>query len=247
MDFVAQSFQMRSSLAVLTVACGLAGSSGATAVAATTLDSRATFIHTASADSSLNSVAIALAPLGIAAGDRIQIMRTGEFDNGPQGDTFTSLIGVFSSSAALLPASNLHRVPGAIAAGVPYPTSVTYFGSEPTDIPEDFVVCSADYPSGIICVVVPAGATHLFLAPHDSLYEDNSDPNSDYGYALSLLDPCVADMNGSGAVDGADLGTLLGSWGAQTVIGGAGDLNCDGTVNGADLGVLLGSWGSCGG
>jgi hypothetical protein len=48
-----------------------------------------------------------------------------------------------------------------------------------------------------------------------------------------------ADLNGDGAVNGADLGLLLGNWGQ----GGASDLNGDGTTNGADLGLLLGSWG----
>ena len=46
------------------------------------------------------------------------------------------------------------------------------------------------------------------------------------------------DIDGSGAVNGADLGLLLGGWGVP----GPGDLNNDGNVNGADLGLLLGSW-----
>ncbi len=50
-----------------------------------------------------------------------------------------------------------------------------------------------------------------------------------------------ADFNGDGVVDGIDLGTLLGQWGAA---GGPADLNGDGTVDGADLGVLLSAWGS---
>jgi len=48
-----------------------------------------------------------------------------------------------------------------------------------------------------------------------------------------------ADLNGDGVVDGADLGLLLGAWGAD----GPTDLNGDGTTDGADLGLLLGSWG----
>jgi hypothetical protein len=47
------------------------------------------------------------------------------------------------------------------------------------------------------------------------------------------------DLNGDGAVDGADLGLLLGEWG---LAGSAADFNGDGTVDGADLGVLLGAW-----
>ena len=53
---------------------------------------------------------------------------------------------------------------------------------------------------------------------------------------------CDGDLNLDGTVDGADLGLLLGDWGAG---GGAADLNGDGVVDGADLGLLLGAWGAC--
>jgi hypothetical protein len=49
----------------------------------------------------------------------------------------------------------------------------------------------------------------------------------------------AGDLNGDGAVDGADLGVLLGAWGTDDP---AADLNDDGTVDGADLGVLLAAW-----
>lgn len=52
---------------------------------------------------------------------------------------------------------------------------------------------------------------------------------------------CPSDLNGDGVVDGADLGILLGSWGAS----GGGDLDGNGVVDGADLGLLLGAWGPC--
>jgi endonuclease/exonuclease/phosphatase family metal-dependent hydrolase len=50
-----------------------------------------------------------------------------------------------------------------------------------------------------------------------------------------------ADLNGDGVVDGADLGTLLASWGPCD--GCPADLNDDGAVDGADLGTLLAAWG----
>jgi hypothetical protein len=56
--------------------------------------------------------------------------------------------------------------------------------------------------------------------------------------------PCTGDLNGDANVDGADIGVLLGSWGACTGACAA-DLNGDGAVTGADLGVLLGAWGAC--
>ncbi len=52
--------------------------------------------------------------------------------------------------------------------------------------------------------------------------------------------PCPADLDGDGAVGGADLGLLLGAWNTENA-----DLNGDGIVNGADLGIMLGAWGPC--
>ena len=56
---------------------------------------------------------------------------------------------------------------------------------------------------------------------------------------------CPADLNGDNAVNGADLGLLLGAWGACSSTPCFADLNSDGVVNGADLGLLLGAWGPC--
>ena len=58
---------------------------------------------------------------------------------------------------------------------------------------------------------------------------------------------CIGDLNLDGVVNGADLGLMLGAWGACSggTPGCLGDLNLDGVVNGADLGLLLGAWGAC--
>lgn len=58
---------------------------------------------------------------------------------------------------------------------------------------------------------------------------------------VSCFGTCEGDVDGSGTVDGADLGALLGNWG----LAGDTDLNGDGTTDGADLGALLGNWGNC--
>lgn len=55
------------------------------------------------------------------------------------------------------------------------------------------------------------------------------------------LDPCAADIDGSGVIDSADLATLLGEWGGP----GSADINGDGEVNSADLANMLGAWGPC--
>lgn len=60
-------------------------------------------------------------------------------------------------------------------------------------------------------------------------------------YALrpSLL--CPPDLNHDDAVNGADLGRLLGAWGRS----GASDLSDDGVTDAADLSLLLAAWGLC--
>ena len=52
---------------------------------------------------------------------------------------------------------------------------------------------------------------------------------------------CNGDLDGSHAIDGGDLATLLGEWGRS----GSADLDGNGLVDGADLSVLLGNWGAC--
>lgn len=56
---------------------------------------------------------------------------------------------------------------------------------------------------------------------------------------------CPGDFNDDGVINGADLATLLGAWGACQDEFCAADLNFDGIVNGADMALMLGAWGSC--
>lgn len=54
---------------------------------------------------------------------------------------------------------------------------------------------------------------------------------------------CPTDLVADGVVDGNDLGSLLGEWGACPSCDA--DFNGDGEVDGDDLGTLLGAWGEC--
>jgi hypothetical protein len=56
---------------------------------------------------------------------------------------------------------------------------------------------------------------------------------------------CVGDLDGDGAVDGADLGQLLAVWGMGGAEPIAADLTGDGVVNADDVGVLIAAWGPC--
>ena len=53
---------------------------------------------------------------------------------------------------------------------------------------------------------------------------------------------CPADVDGSGSVDGGDLGLLLAEWGGSDP---RWDLDRSGTVDGGDLGLMLAAWGPC--
>lgn len=52
---------------------------------------------------------------------------------------------------------------------------------------------------------------------------------------------CLADLDGSGAVDAVDLALLIGGWGSP----GDADLDGSGAVDASDLSILLGAWGGC--
>ncbi len=67
------------------------------------------------------------------------------------------------------------------------------------------------------------------------------EPLSSIGFKQVAQPACVADLNGDGVVNGADLAIVLGGWGG----GGIADINGDGVVNGSDLAIVLGAWGPC--
>ncbi|MEY3141747.1 MAG: hypothetical protein RLY21_240 [Planctomycetota bacterium] len=83
----------------------------------------------------------------------------------------------------------------------------------------------------------------------ESLYYIRVGSKSNVGGAGTLTftcapdSPCIADVDGSGSVDGADLAAVLGAWGACA--GCAADVNDSGAVDGADLAAVLGGWGPC--
>ena len=55
---------------------------------------------------------------------------------------------------------------------------------------------------------------------------------------------CPCDVFRDSAVNGIDLGVLLGQWGEVTQYTVT-DFNADGAVDGTDLGTLLAAWGPC--
>jgi len=146
------------------------------------VDVRATFLRTQSETVAKDSPAIDLAKLGLKAGDLIQLEVLGEFSwsQGELPEDTTLMIGIFSSSATLLPANQLNRVAGALDVGPEAPTGFTLFGGFATDIPQDFLIGSSK-------VRIPAGARFLFVAAPDVFYSDNADPDGNYALRITVL------------------------------------------------------------
>jgi len=134
---------------------------------------------------------IPLASLGVVAGDTLRLARRGAFAYVAGGDQVGYTVDcIFSADSVLLLTPSLQfRVPGAIAAGVPYGTAPTTIGGLPTDVPEDFAVMDTTD------VVVPVGATYLFAAADDEYFGDNEDPDGDFGLSIRRLCHGTTDVN----------------------------------------------------
>ncbi len=203
------------------------------------LDPRGTYLRTNS-DSPNAPLIVDLAAIGITSGETIRLSVAGSYQQtGSPADQSNGTIAVFSSSSTLLATSQPHRVPGAIAAGVPVFTAPTFFGGLPTDIPEDFRVARANVTE--VVVEVPAGAVFLFVCPEDTLYFDNSDPDGDY--RVTIGSACLADFDHNGIVNSVDVGEFINAWFQDQVDGTlVSDWDGNGIVNSTDVGEFINSW-----
>jgi hypothetical protein len=149
-------------------------------------------------DPAPNATVIDLSTLSFPVhdGDTLHLARVGTWAYGPQPDwpdTATALIGVFSSTNTILGTGTLNRIPGALAAGVPFVSQPTFYGTVPTDIPQDFMVDTGGTFSGItpmftsVDIQVPKGAHYLFVSSYDSFYSTNSDPNGDFAISITQV------------------------------------------------------------
>jgi len=161
----------------------------ATALASTviSLDPRATYLHVCN-DPAQNAIPLELAAYGVSAGDLVILEELGDWQPGCGGcpDTQNGLVAVFSGSDVLLGPSVMHRVQDAIDAGVDYQSGPPFnCQADSTNIPEDFIV----FPdtAGGTMIVLPPGATHLFLSPGDWLFADNSDPDGDFALRITAV------------------------------------------------------------
>ena len=174
---------MRTSIALIlatgVVATLAFGSAGAAVIP---VDSTATYLRTNDDPGATDSIPIELASLSLAAGDtiRLQVLGDYSFELGNTPDEVTRLIAVFSSSVSMLSSENLDRVPGAIDSGADVETSNTFFGDLSTNIAQDFLITD-------LIVQIPSGALYLFVAPEDSHYSDNGDPDGDFALSIATI------------------------------------------------------------
>ena len=155
-------------------------SSAATQSLTITMDAKGTYLHTNTDTSALPPSIVELSSLGISAGDELRIYYFGSVKFNCAGASISppnyGLAGVFSSSNTLLSPSQQNRIPGAIDAGQDVFTSPTGVGAQPTDIPQDFRIFPPyPNPSSIndFRIIVPPGASHLFIGFLDSHFSDN--------------------------------------------------------------------------
>ena len=207
------------------------------------INPQATYLHV-NLDAALDATPIALAPLGLAPGMCVRLRSLGDYSPSTPGpannDHATGLHAVFSSSAKLLAATQLHRVAGALEAGLDVLTANALQGAQLTDIAEDFAINAPGITE--VTVKVPAGATHLFVSPSDDFFQDNSDPDGDFAVELTHVG-CWKDLGfglagASGTPVLAGEGTLIG--GSPTFGGSAVSLEITGANPNAAATLVVG-------
>jgi len=174
----------RTSYALLVAVLTLLSLSRHASASIFSIDPAATYLLTNN-DAAPNATAFGLASLGVQAGDFIRLERLGNFDYNLGQDNGTSLVAVFSSSSELLATSELNRVVGALKAGDAFATGPTHHGSLSNDIAEDFFVPGS---GNSVVVKVPVGALFLFFSTNDSYFNDNTDPDGNFGVRITSAD-----------------------------------------------------------
>jgi len=202
------------------------------------IDPRATYLLT-SQDSAPNAKAFLLAEMSLSPGDFIRLQQFGDYKPGTiYNDASKGLIAVFSGTNILLSSNLLNRVQDALDAGIDVATSVTFYGSLATDIPEDFLINDT-------YVQIPQGAAYLFIAASDSLYRDNSDPDGDFAVGITRCICPIGDLDSDCTVNYTDFSILASQW-MGIPAGLSADIypqpEGDGLINLQDLLVLAENW-----
>jgi hypothetical protein len=146
------------------------------------IDARSSFLRTHAETVATDARAIDLRKLGLKPGNWIRLDVLGDFSWSANElpEIETSLSGVFSKSATLLPADSLERIPDAIDSGSEVATARTLYRLFATDIAEDFPIQSSK-------LQIPRGARFLFVAAPDIFYSDNADRDGNFALRITVL------------------------------------------------------------
>ena len=77
------------------------------------------------------------------------------------------------------------------------------------------------------------------------LEDTNANNIPDCCEASEGCNPCLADIDESGAVNAVDLAAILSNWGTNGGKYPRADIDGNGDVDGADLAAVLSAWGPC--
>jgi hypothetical protein len=183
--------------AVCVAALGTLAPAAAQAQTTIPINPKATYLRLGNDPNALPAPAINLSDLGLQPGDPILLERLGAFQFSTSGpETVAPMAGVFSSTNVLGPATDAHRVPGAIDAGPEVLTFPALNNTLPTDIPEDFAIARFVGQENVV-VTIPQGAQYLFISPNESFFGDNTS----VGYALRIT---LLDSDRDGVLDADD-------------------------------------------
>jgi len=168
------------------------------------VDPADTYLHTNSDPLAGDAVAIDLSALGLSAGMLVQFNVVEETYFDGTSDVYPVMGGVFSATSTIDAASNLNRIPGAVAPPFyePFVSQSTKFGGQSTDISQDLVLGGEEDPA----VVIPSGAQYLFVTVDDDFFGDNTTTSPDFGFMVFA--PLLVGFDGAGTLNVTNEGSL---------------------------------------
>ncbi len=143
------------------------------------IDPKGSYYKTDPQDSPNPATRIRLSRFGFEPGDWIGLRSEGKFKYG-RGERFPE-IGVRVGAVFAKSDGRTFLNPSQPSQHTRIVTPPTWPGGRQTDIEQDFTVTRDER-----LVRIPDGAEYVLFAPPDSYYEDNLDPDKDYGVRVSL-------------------------------------------------------------
>jgi hypothetical protein len=161
-----------------------------------------------------------LSAIGAEAGNILALTRVGDYQAGVGAnfaDTSASLVTVFVDAAG-------NRLAPAVYARA---NTSNQNSGKVTDVSQDF-----DVVTGATEVIVPTGAVALLFSVRDIYYQDNTDPDQDFGLLVKVIPKLIgtdgndfifASNDNDIAIAAAGHDSLWGGAGNDSLSGGLGD------------------------